>query len=138
MKTRKQMGATCPLISELFNYLHFLEQGYSYTLSSAVTPISANSNRSTDYRIPSINFEDENFADSKWTVKTAKITYLENLYVYGRQLYISGRPNISFFHIGQSCFKETISKNLFWIDKDLSLEFQELMQEKCKILQEYS
>jgi len=48
-----------------------------------VTPISANSNCSTHYHKPSINFEDENFADSKSIAKTAKITYLENLYVYG-------------------------------------------------------
>ena len=34
-------------------------------------------------RSQSKNFGDENFADSKSSVKTAKITYLENLYVYG-------------------------------------------------------
>ena len=31
----------------------------------------------------SINFEDENFVDSKSSAKTAKITYPENFYVYG-------------------------------------------------------
>ena len=30
-----------------------------------------------------INFDDKNFVDSKSSAKNAKITYLENLYVYG-------------------------------------------------------
>ena len=34
-------------------------------------------------RSQSINFENEIFVDSKSSAKTAKITYLENLYVYG-------------------------------------------------------
>ena len=29
------------------------------------------------------NFEDRNFADSKSFTKTVKISYLENLYIYG-------------------------------------------------------
>jgi len=36
-------------------------------------------------RNQSKNFEDENFVDSKSSAKTAKIKYLENLYVYSRK-----------------------------------------------------
>jgi len=63
-----------PLISKLFNYTCTPSSETSYALSSAVTPISANGNRSTHYHIPSINSEDDNFMDNKSTTKNGKIT----------------------------------------------------------------
>jgi len=57
-----------PLISESYNYL------YSREWYSDIR-------EQQSFHLPSI--EDKNFADSKPITKTAKIVYLENLYVYG-------------------------------------------------------
>jgi len=51
-------------------------RAWLYHVYSSCSPINA-------YQIQQRNFEDEIFADDKLTAKTAKITSLENLYVYG-------------------------------------------------------
>ena len=80
------MGATpsCGLclISELLKFSHLHNVMFSgYTQRYCYLQAAFLFRR---MRSQSINFKDENFADSKSSAKTAKITYLENLYAYSK------------------------------------------------------
>ena len=66
--------------------LYLLHTSFRFVWNEAIVPLYFMPELAFLFRrvsSQSKNFEDENFEDSKSSVKTDKITYLENLYIYG-------------------------------------------------------